>query len=134
MFRGEPLSMVPGHQWRYRPTIDARIQGREDPNPSGRCQCGCGEPVPVSTRTYSTAGYFKGKHARFLPGHWVKLKHRLRRQEELLRQPQARRLCITCYESRPLVAYLDTSGVCVVCVCRQQKVAEVDHRLLAAGC
>lgn len=35
------------------------------------CECGCGQPAPISTRTFSTGGYryVRGTPARFIRGH-----------------------------------------------------------------
>src|SRR4051812_18725191 len=35
----------------------------------GLCQCGCGEPAPLATRTYRQRGHIKGQPLRFIPGH-----------------------------------------------------------------
>jgi len=41
----------------------------QGPNPSGLCQCGCGETTPVATYTIATRQIFAGCHLRFIPGH-----------------------------------------------------------------
>jgi hypothetical protein len=33
------------------------------------CECGCGHPAPIASRTFSKRGIFKGEPVRFLPGH-----------------------------------------------------------------
>lgn len=33
------------------------------------CECGCGNPAPVATRTNKVKGAKKGEYQRFLPGH-----------------------------------------------------------------
>ena len=38
-------------------------------NPSGLCQCGCGEPAPLAAQSVSARGYAKGEPLRFLPHH-----------------------------------------------------------------
>lgn len=43
-------------------------------NPSGLCQCGCGQPAPIANRTSTARGYVKGEPMRFLVGHQRKLK------------------------------------------------------------
>lgn len=35
----------------------------------GTCQCGCGEPTPLATRTHKARGLVKGQPTRYLPGH-----------------------------------------------------------------
>lgn len=45
-----------------------------DPNPSGICQCGCGESVPPCSRTYTRYGVRKGQHFRYLQGHYSRSK------------------------------------------------------------
>lgn len=37
--------------------------------PYGECQCGCGQPAPVSTKNLSTRGYQKGKPIRYIVSH-----------------------------------------------------------------
>jgi hypothetical protein len=38
-------------------------------NPSGLCQCGCGELAPIADRTFSKRGIFKGESMMYLPNH-----------------------------------------------------------------
>lgn len=42
---------------------------RTPPNPSGLCQCGCGQPAPIATTTYHKNGDVKGYPTRFIRGH-----------------------------------------------------------------
>ena len=39
------------------------------PNPSGLCQCGCGQLTPIAKSTRPNRGWVKGEHVRFMPGH-----------------------------------------------------------------
>ena len=39
------------------------------PNPSGLCQCGCGEKTPIATRGHRARGHVRGEHIRFVQGH-----------------------------------------------------------------
>lgn len=41
----------------------------DPPNPSGLCQCGCGEKAPIAVQTDSRLGYTKGEPVRFIVGH-----------------------------------------------------------------
>lgn len=41
----------------------------EGPNPSGLCQCGCGQPTPIAKKSDMRRGSVKGKPQRFLPRH-----------------------------------------------------------------
>jgi hypothetical protein len=34
------------------------------------CECGCGQPAPLATRTRSALGWVKGEPLRFVIGHW----------------------------------------------------------------
>lgn len=43
-----------------------------DPNPSGLCMCGCGEPTSVITRKDVSHKRYTGHHASFIPGHHFK--------------------------------------------------------------
>jgi hypothetical protein len=44
-------------------------------NPSGLCQCGCGEPAPIAKRTNVYYGHVAGEPLRFLPGHQRRGEH-----------------------------------------------------------
>jgi hypothetical protein len=54
------------------------------------------------------------------------------RRREALHKPQGRTICLACFESRPAVAFIDTSQVCLPCKARHLKQAVVDRRLQAA--
>lgn len=63
------------------------------PNPSGICQCGCGESAPIATANCIKHGYLKGQPVRFIVGHNAKGKPRkpttypaITRSGRLLRQ------------------------------------------------
>ena len=140
--KGQPVLIVPGHQGRITGrlnTIRARqavayLADDTDRYPCGYgfCSCGCGERTNLARRTTTATQEFVGQPQRFLPGHQARVRWRRYRQDQIMRQPQGRRMCVVCYEDRPMLAFLDTSSVCVCCIARQRKVAEVDHRLLAA--
>lgn len=36
---------------------------------SSLCECGCGQPAPIATRTDRYFGWIKGQHKRFILGH-----------------------------------------------------------------
>lgn len=38
-------------------------------NPSGLCQCGCGEPAPLATENRTSRGYVRGKPIQYIKGH-----------------------------------------------------------------
>lgn len=42
---------------------------RDDSQPHGYCQCGCGELAPLATRTRASHGYQRGEPVRYIPGH-----------------------------------------------------------------
>jgi hypothetical protein len=44
------------------------------PNPSGLCQCGCGQPTAIATATKTAFGHIKGMPVRFIRGHRRRLK------------------------------------------------------------
>lgn len=44
------------------------------------CECGCGQPAPIATRTISESGYIRGQAKRFVHGH-----HSVRRGDVLAR-------------------------------------------------
>lgn len=37
------------------------------------CECGCGEPAPIATRTQASKGHVKGEPLRFILGHRIRL-------------------------------------------------------------
>lgn len=41
----------------------------EDPNPSGLCMCGCGQPTQIARWTNTRQHNVRGKHRRFVVGH-----------------------------------------------------------------
>ncbi len=43
-------------------------------NPSGLCQCGCGEAAPLAKSSDAGRGYVRGEPLRFLPNHHRRLK------------------------------------------------------------
>lgn len=42
---------------------------RTGPNPSGLCQCGCGEAAPLAKETYARYGHVKDQPVRFIRNH-----------------------------------------------------------------
>jgi hypothetical protein len=38
-------------------------------NPTGLCQCGCGQPAPIAKQTRKREGHIKGQPLRFIHGH-----------------------------------------------------------------
>lgn len=44
----------------------------ESPNPSGLCQCGCGQPTAIAPATNVARGRVKGCPMRYLPGHHMR--------------------------------------------------------------
>lgn len=44
----------------------------EEPNPSGLCQCGCGEKAPIAAKSIYASGWVQGKPMRYIQGHWAK--------------------------------------------------------------
>lgn len=62
---GKPKRFVNGHNSR----LPRKAAGMRDPNPSGVCLCGCGQPVPISKVTVLTTGIVKGGHVRYARGH-----------------------------------------------------------------
>lgn len=45
-----------------------RLSG-DGPNPSGLCQCGCGQPAPLAQMSSTRRGWIKGKPVRFIYQH-----------------------------------------------------------------
>lgn len=54
---------------------DCKYQAQEktnewpEPNPSGLCMCGCGQPTTISWRSSKAKGWVKGKPRRLIHGH-----------------------------------------------------------------
>lgn len=44
----------------------------DEPNPSGLCQCGCGQQTSLAPQTSTARGLVKGKPVRYLPGHHLR--------------------------------------------------------------
>ena len=42
---------------------------RLGPNPSGLCQCGCGQPAPIASKTRAHLGHVQGLPVRFIQSH-----------------------------------------------------------------
>lgn len=47
------------------------------PNPSGKCQCGCGETTPLARCSSAQNGWVKGEHIRFMNRHGRRMKRRI---------------------------------------------------------
>ena len=60
---------LPGHTTPALQAKYARQRSSADPNPSGICECGCGELTEVARWTNGRTGSVKGKHRRYLPFH-----------------------------------------------------------------
>lgn len=65
--KGKPMKYIKGHQRRKDDYLS--LMASEGPNPSGICQCGCGQTTPLGSATIRSTGLVKGKHARFVLGH-----------------------------------------------------------------
>jgi len=46
-----------------------RARPVDPPNPSGKCQCGCGRPTRIAPRTITEKGHLKGEPIRHIVGH-----------------------------------------------------------------
>lgn len=70
------LEYVSGHWSRTeaaRAMYDSRLQTIDPVNPSGFCQCGCGERTPLAKVTRISRGYVKGQPQKFINGHGARL-------------------------------------------------------------
>lgn len=54
-------------------------------NPSGLCQCGCGERAPLATYTQARRGFVKGQPLRFIREHHKRRRRRYRFDESYYR-------------------------------------------------
>lgn len=76
----------PIREYRY-PSQNARVKGylpghaakpryvpKPEEIPSGICECGCGQPTELATRTNQKRRHFKGYPKPYLHGHWKKPK------------------------------------------------------------
>jgi len=50
--------------------------------PLGLCQCGCGKPTKIATRSHTQWGHIKGQPLLFLRGHGMRKENALRRMPE----------------------------------------------------
>ena len=108
LIAGAPRRYVRGHNGRRGAFPGFPVA---EPNPTGRCQCGCGSQTGRVGQTNFRAGYCKGWYARFCPGH--DLSHRTPQTQCQLghaltegnvyvhqRHGQMRRDCRTCRRGR----------------------------------
>ena len=108
LIAGAPRRYVRGHNGRRVAFPGFPV---EEPNPTGRCLCGCGSQTRRVGQTNFRAGYRKGWYARFCPGH--DLSHRTPQTQCQLghaltegnvyvhqRHGQMRRDCRTCRRGR----------------------------------
>lgn len=63
--KGEPRAFIKGHstRLRYAHLLSPNF------NPSGLCQCGCGQKTAVPTKTDRQLARYKGEPARYIQGH-----------------------------------------------------------------
>lgn len=73
-FKGCPIRQVPGHQGRHQ-----RPQWPGNPNPSGLCQCGCGQRTTIAPQTVTKYDQVRGKPKRFVIGHQLRTPYYRRR-------------------------------------------------------
>lgn len=60
----------------------SRFARPEAPNPSGVCQCGCGQSAPIATMTSHKYGWVQGEPVKFIRGHAQRV--RARRPDDFL--------------------------------------------------
>lgn len=68
---------MPSHAraaWPHSYARDGGVMTMLDVNRSGLCECGCGAPSPVASRTDTRSGHIKGVPQRFIVGHNAKAK------------------------------------------------------------
>ena len=63
---------LPGHTTPALQAKYARQRSAANPNPSGLCQCGCGEATEIARWTDARSGSVKGTRRRFLPHHQLR--------------------------------------------------------------
>ncbi len=75
-----------------------------EPNPSGLCMCGCGQPTPLAKQSDVRKGWVKGKPTRYAYGH-----NRSRRSPKNLIGPNPGGLCMCgCGKAAPVAARTTT--------------------------
>ena len=57
--KGRKTGLTPWNKW----------VNVEEPNPSGLCQCGCGQSTALAPQSNKRRGWVGGKPVRFIPGH-----------------------------------------------------------------
>jgi hypothetical protein len=125
-FKGEPMNLIQGHQGRYkrRPMVE--------PNPGGKCLCNCGQQVSLAPHSNANHNMVKGHPYRFVKGHWLRVPGNARRirlqRNQHPQPPKVRQLCLGCFIPRPLIAFLDGTPHCIVCVARKRRQQAIDQQ------
>lgn len=65
---------IPGHQLHHKERLEAHgrkvtIKPPPDFNPSGFCQCGCGQKTPIAKQTSLKRGQYRGFPISYIAGH-----------------------------------------------------------------
>lgn len=94
-----------GHHMRT-PEGKARNASRHpkppSPNPSGLCQCGCGQTTPLAKATSARSNIVRGEHLRFARGH-QNFRHRKSDAPTTIEPPNPSGLCMCgCGEKTPI--------------------------------
>lgn len=69
---GQALAMIG-----YVATDVERGPAPSRPTPTGWCECGCGRPTKLSTKTRLARGHIKGEPHRYINGHQVRTRSRV---------------------------------------------------------
>jgi hypothetical protein len=69
-----PPKYIPRHQhqdpnWRKEHGERVTIKPPSDFNPTGFCECGCGQKTPIAKQTELRRGHYRGYPIRYIPGH-----------------------------------------------------------------
>jgi DNA-binding CsgD family transcriptional regulator/DNA-binding Xre family transcriptional regulator len=74
--KGAPTRFLRGHMQVIKQ--QEKRANLPEPNPSGLCMCGCGQPAPIARYTSTSQGWVKGKPILYIQGH----SHRLLTAEQ----------------------------------------------------
>jgi DNA invertase Pin-like site-specific DNA recombinase len=89
--RGRPIPFFSsGHATHLKHRLNA--EHLSEPNPSGLCMCGCGQPAPIARQTNTAAGWVKGKPIPYIQFHGPRSLS-ADREDEACRRYQAGETC-----------------------------------------
>lgn len=96
-----PAKFRPGHNMRAIRVPHRRYVPNQNEIPSGKCECGCGQPTEQSDRTFRKLRWFKGHPRPYISGHHAR---------KNARGSRLRKLVLTETEAAYFAGILDGEG------------------------